>query len=135
MKIALATLPNGLVNTHLGRANLISIATIEDKQIVNWEEIEVPFGENHDRHHNHEHHAHHGHGHDNHHHHHHEHGQGYNHQESIRDFMVEQGINIVLAEHSGPGIKMALENANIELVVVDIKGKAKEVVQRYIDSL
>jgi len=135
MKIALATLPNGLVNTHIGRADLISIATIEDKQIVNWEEIEVPFGENHDHLQHHQHHEHHGHDHEHHHNHEHGHGQGSKHHDNIKDFMVEQGVNIVLSEHSGPGIKMALDGANIELVVVDINGTAKEVVQRYIDSL
>lgn len=123
MKIALAVLPNGMVNSHLGRADKVAIATIEDKEIAKWEEFDVPFGKNHDHHHHHSH----EHGHD--------HGQGNKHHESIRDFLVSHNVDVILVEHSGPGILALLEEANIKMVVVDIRNKAKDIVENYIKQV
>ena len=125
MKIALAVLPNGMVNSHLGRADKVAIATVENKEITNWEEYDVPFGKNHDHHH-----------HDNHNHNHeHGHGQGNKHHESIRDFLVQHNVDVILVEHSGPGIMAMLEEANVKMVVVDIRNKAKDIVQNYINQV
>lgn len=129
MKLAIAVLPNGLVNTHLGRANKVAVVTADNKEIVGWEEFDVPFGQLHGGHGHQHHHDHHDHNHD------HSHGHPAGHHEAIRDFMVEHNVDAVLAEHSGPGIVHLLGESNIKLVVVDVSGTAKEVVQRYINQI
>ncbi len=151
MKIAVAVLPNGMVNAHLGRAKKVAFAKVENGQITNWEEVEVPFADDHDDHH-HEHHEHHGH-HDHHHdHHHHEDCQGCDehdhdhhdhdhhhhhsgHHEPLKDFMLDNNVDYVLVEHIGPGMKAVFERTNIKLVIVDdIKGKARDVVEGFIQE-
>jgi len=136
MKIAVAILPNGMVNAHLGHAKKIAFATVENKQIVGWEEVDVPFSVEHDHHHHHDHHHydhhhHHDHHHDHHGHHHHHSG----HHEPLKDFMVENGVDYILVEHIGPGMKAVFDHTDVKMVLIeDIKGKAKEVVQRFIDQ-
>ncbi|CCQ97309.1 hypothetical protein CULT_60093 [[Clostridium] ultunense Esp] len=47
MKVAVAVLPNGMVNAHFGRANRIAFAVIEEKEIKEWTEEEAPFAATH----------------------------------------------------------------------------------------
>lgn len=130
MKVAVAVLPNGMVNAHLGRAKKIAIATVDNGQIAEWEEIEVPFADDHD----HQHQDHHHHDHD-HHHHDHDHHHHSGHHEPLKDFMIENGVDYVLVEHIGPGMRAVFERTHVKLVIIDnINGKAKEVVQRFVDQ-
>lgn len=124
MKIATPVLPNGMVNAHFGRAKRIAIADVENGQITEWKEIDVPFAEEHDHHNGH----HHDHG--NHDHHHHHHG----HHESMKNFMIENGVDIVLVEHAGPGMVRVFNDTDIKLIPVEIKGKAKDVVQSFVSN-
>ncbi|MFV9510867.1 NifB/NifX family molybdenum-iron cluster-binding protein [Tepidibacillus sp. LV47] len=127
MKVAVAVLPNGMVNTHFGRANRLALATIENGQITKWEEVDVPFAQthgDHDHHHDH---------HDHHHHHDHEHHHHHAHHENIKNWLVEHGIDMVLVDHAGPGMQKVINETNIK-VIVGAKGNAREVVQAVIDQ-
>ncbi|WP_339063671.1 NifB/NifX family molybdenum-iron cluster-binding protein [Tepidibacillus marianensis] len=123
MKVAVAVLPNGMVNAHFGRANKLALATIENGQISNWEEIEVPFAETHGDH---------DHGHD-HNHDHHDHHHAPDHHEGIKNLLVEQEVDMVLLDHAGPGMQKVINETTIK-IVVGAKGNAREVVQAVIDQ-
>lgn len=130
MKIAIAILPNGMINSHMGRTKRVALAAIENGKIADWQEVDVPFGENHD--HNHNHHDHH----DDHHHHDHDHHHhDHHHHDAIGDFMVENGVDTVLVEHVGPGIQHVLNRAKVNVAVVNSMGKAKDIVQEYIQGI
>jgi len=123
VKVAVAVLPNGMVNAHFGRANKLALATVENGQISKWEEVEVPFAESHgdhDHHHDHDHHDH-------------EHHHAPDHHEGIKNFLVEQGVDMVLLDHAGPGMQKVMNETDIK-IVVGAKGNAKEVVQAVIDQ-
>lgn len=137
MKIAVAVLPNGMVNAHFGRANRVAFAVVENKEIKEWTEEEAPFAAMHGEEHGHHHHDHHDHHHEDHHHHdhHHEHEAGHRakHQEVIKNYLVEHGVDLLLVDHAGPGLYKVLQETNIQ-VVTGAKGKAREVVQAAIDQ-
>ncbi|TCS83687.1 NifB/NifX family molybdenum-iron cluster-binding protein [Tepidibacillus fermentans] len=121
MKVAVAVLPNGKVNTHFGRANKLALATIENGQITKWEEVAVPFAEthgNHDHHHDHDHEHHH-------------HAPG--HHEGIKNWLVDHEVDMVLLDHAGPGMQKVMSETDIK-IVVGAKGNAKEAVQALIDQ-
>jgi len=123
--VAIAVLPSGNVNAHFGNAKKVALATIEDKQIVNWEEVDVPFAKTHG-----------GHSHDHHHHHHHEehhHEHGPGHVQAIRKFIVEHQVDLVLLDHAGPSIQKIRKDIDVK-VVVGAEGNAKEAVQALIDQ-
>lgn len=124
MKIAVAVLPNGMVNAHFGRADKLAFANIENGQITEWEEVSVPFAASHGDH---------GHHHDHDHQHEHGHHHASGHHESIKDFLVESGVNLVLLDHAGPGMKLVQEQTDIK-IVVGAQGNAKEAVQALIDQ-
>ncbi len=125
MKVAVAVLPNGNINAHFGRANKLAIATVEEKQIAGWEEIEVPFASTHGEH-NHDHEHDHNHNHE-----HHQHAPV--HRESIKDFLVNHHVNVVLLEHAGPGMQLVQEQTDIK-IVVGAQGDAKSAIQALIDQ-
>lgn len=130
MKVAVAVLPNGMINSHFGRAEKIALATIENKQIVDWQELEVPFADTHEDHGHHQH-DHHDHDHDHHQHNHHHHGPG--HVKGIKAFLVDQHVDLVLLDHAGPGMRTIQNEIEIK-VVVGAKGNAKEAVQELINQ-
>lgn len=139
MKIAVAVLSNGMVNAHFGRANRIAFATVENKEIVDWKEEDAPFAAMHDEedHHDHgmhQHEDHHGDG-EHHHDHDHSHGHGHSgkHQETIKNYLVEHGVDLLLVDHAGPGLNRVLQETKMK-VVTGAKGKAREVVQAAIDQ-
>lgn len=72
--------------------------------------------------------------HDHHHHHGHEHGHGHHHHEAMKDFMAKNHVDKVLVEHAGRGMQVVFNKTDIQLVPVNINGKAKDVVQTYIDQ-
>lgn len=127
MKVAVAVLPNGMINAHFGRANKLAFATIENDQITNWQEVDVPFEDthgDHDHHHDHNHDHEHGHGH-------HHHSPG--HHEGIKNFLVDSQVDVVLLDHAGPGMQKVMNETNIK-IVVGAKGSAKDSVQALIDQ-
>ncbi len=126
MKVAVAVLPNGMINAHFGSAKKVALVTIEDKQITVWDEKDVPFAETHgegDHHH-----------HDNEHHdHHHHHSHGPNHLNGIRAFLEENQVELVLLDHEGPSMRKIRNHLDVK-VVVGANGNAKEAVQSLIDQ-
>ena len=128
MRVAVAVLPNGMINAHFGRANTLAIATIENKTVANWEEVKVPFEETHGDHGHHDHHHDHDHDHD-HHHHHHQPG----HHEGIKNLLVAQNVDMVLLDHAGPGMQKVMDETEIK-IVVGAKGNAQDAVQALIDQ-
>lgn len=127
MKVAVAVLPNGMVNAHFGRANKLAFATIENKQIISWEEVAAPFAETHGHDHHHEHeHGYHHHDHD----HNHEHGH---HHQAIKNFLVEHQVDLVLLDHAGPGMQKVINETDIK-IVIGAKGNAKDAVQALADQ-
>lgn len=132
MKVAVAVLPNGMINAHFGSAKKVALVNIESKEITSWEEVTVPFAETHgdeghDHHHDHDH----EHDHDHHHHHHHHHAPG--HVEGIMKFLVDQKVDLVLLDHAGPSIQKIRKNIEIKLVV-GASGNAREAVQALIEQ-
>ena len=49
------------------------------------------------------------------------------HQEAIRDFLLEHGVDVLLLDHAGPGIARVLSDTHIR-VVAGVTGVAKEAV-------
>ncbi|WP_028986760.1 NifB/NifX family molybdenum-iron cluster-binding protein [Thermicanus aegyptius] len=131
MKVAVAVLPNGMVNAHFGRANRIAFAVVEEKEIKEWTEEEAPFAATHGE----DSHDHHPYDHDDHPHEH-QHGHGHhsaNHQEIIKNYLVDHGVDLLLVDHAGPGLKRVLQETKIK-VVTGARGRAREVVQAVIDQ-
>lgn len=113
MRIAVAVLPNGMVNAHFGRASKMALADVENGAITKWEEIDAPFAEMHGDHHHH-------------------HGAGHQpsptHQSTIKNFLVEQNVNVVLVHHAGPGLQKVKDDTDIE-IVAGAQGNAREAVE------
>lgn len=127
VKVAIAVLPNGMINAHFGRANKLAVATIENGQITKWEEVDVPFAETHGDHDHHDHDHDHDHGHEHHHH----HAPG--HHEGIKNVLVQSGVDMVLLDHAGPGMQKVMNETDIK-IVVGAKGNARESIQALIDQ-
>ena len=125
MIVAVAVLPNGMINAHFGSANKVALVTIENKEVIKWEEVPVPFAKTHGEDHDHDH--------DDHDHHHHHHHHGPEHNRGIKKFLVENKVDLILLDHEGPSIRKIKQDIELK-VVIGAGGNAKEAIQSLIDQ-
>ncbi len=97
--------PHGEVEPRWGRAPRVALATVDNQKITNWEEIDVNWDSLHDQD-----------------------GEG-RHHSRIAKFLLDHHVNMVAANHMGPGMSRMLESMRLEMYL-GVTGNAKEVVER-----
>lgn len=96
---------DGTVDPRFGRAERVGIAEVRDRQLLRWTEVAVGWGELHDQ------------------------GpQGAHHARVIR-FLREHGVQVVLADHLGPGMQHSLQLLGVQ-VQLGATGNAQDAVRR-----
>ena len=103
MKICIPVTLDGLVDPRWGRAQRVAVATVGGERLDGWEEFDVGWGTLHDA------------------------GPEGTHHARIARFLQEQGVQLVIAEHMGPGMTQMLAKMGIA-VRLGASGPARDAV-------
>ncbi|WP_066174411.1 NifB/NifX family molybdenum-iron cluster-binding protein [Bacillus marinisedimentorum] len=118
MRIAVAVTPDGMVNAHFGRTATLALVDVENGEVARWNEIDAPFAAMHGEHGHHE---------GGHHHH------PANHQDTIKDFLLEQNVDVVFVHHAGRGLHKVMNETDMK-VMTGADGSAREAVGRLLQQ-
>lgn len=104
MIVCIPVASDGRTGPHWGRASRVALATVEDGQITEWQEIEVGWDTAHDQ------------------------GTEGSHHARIARFLRDHEVEVVVANHVGPGMRRMLSTMGIP-TVLDAHGDAREAVE------
>ncbi len=117
MRIAVAVTPDGMVNSHFGRTATMALVDVENGEVASWKEIDAPFAAMHGEHGHHE---------GGHHH-------PESHQDTIKDFLLEQDVDVVFVHHAGRGLYKVMNETDMQ-VMTGAQGSAREAVARLLQD-
>ncbi len=104
VKVCVPVTADGAIDPRWGRADRMALAEVDAGQIIGWTEIEVSWGTLHDQG-----------------------AEGVHHARVVR-FLHEHGVQIVLADHMGEGMRHTLAKMGLE-VRLGIAGDARTAVR------
>jgi len=94
---------DGQIDPRWGRAQRVAIASVKDGRVESWQEIDVGWGTAHDA------------------------GPEGQHHARVARFLQEHGVEVVVANHMGPGMAQMLSRMGIG-VRLGASGNAREAV-------
>ncbi len=103
MTICIPVTHDGLVDPRWGRAQRVAVASVTDGHVDGWEEFDVGWGSTHDQ------------------------GPEGQHHARVARFLQEHGVQLVVANHMGPGMAQMLAKMGIA-VRLGASGTARDAV-------
>jgi predicted Fe-Mo cluster-binding NifX family protein len=100
MRVCVPVTPHGQVDPRWGRADRVAVATVQDGEVMDWQEYDVGWSTLHG-----------------------ERSEGAHHARIVR-FLREHEVEAVGAHHVGPGMQRMLETMKVRLVT-DLEGDAR----------
>ncbi|HZP89385.1 MAG TPA: NifB/NifX family molybdenum-iron cluster-binding protein [Actinomycetota bacterium] len=101
MVVCVPVAPDGRIDPRWGRADRVALAEVTDGTVVSWNEVDVGWGDAHDA------------------------GPEGSHHARIARFLIEHGVETVVAHHMGEGMLHMLRRMGLE-VRLGAHGDARE---------